>query len=234
MPHHARHAHAVAAFGPHDALLTPRRLAPLMLSLTLLVGFIVGAVAISPSRAATVTSTKAPVRGLVDPAHFSSAGYVSGFVVNARWADIQPTQGGPIVHPNAIDNAISQAQSSGDTFKIRVTAGVDSPSWLETATGGAVTLYNPSSGSLAGTSPRWWTPPMNTAYDDLQAKLAAAYDTNSFVQEATIDECMGVYAEPYLKDATNATNVTNLRNAGYTDAADKSCLSHEIVAHKVW
>jgi len=75
---------------------------------------------------------------------------------------------------------------------------------------------------------------MNTAYDDLQAKLAAAYDTNSFVQEATIDECMGVYAEPYLKDATNATNVTNLRNAGYTDAADKSCLSHEIVAHKVW
>jgi hypothetical protein len=231
MTQHARHTHARASGARHAARLRSRSIAAATLLLPVIVGLLVGALTETPSGAA---SLKPPVRGLVDRAHYSSSSFVSGFVVNARWADIQPAKGGAIVHPNAIDTAINQAQTTGKTFKIRVTAGVDSPGWLKTATGGAVTLYAPGSGTLAGTAPRWWTPAMNTAYDDLQAKLAATYDSSPYVQEVTVDECMGVFAEPYLKDASDSRNVANLRSAGYTDTADRSCLSHEIVAHQVW
>src|SRR5437868_2660675 len=82
-----------------------------------------------------VAGVKPPIRGLVD--QFDDASLVSGnplhsFVVSAAWAELQPTAGGAIAHPNVIDHAIAAVRSLDDHtpathLKLRVFAGVQAP-----------------------------------------------------------------------------------------------------------
>ena len=73
------------------------------------------------------TAVKAPVSGLMDrhhPPKAAYAGVVRGHVVNTTWAAVQPVKGGPIVHPNPIDQAIAVAKKNGYALKLRVRAGM--------------------------------------------------------------------------------------------------------------
>lgn len=184
---------------------------------------------------------KPAITGLIDPfgyppASLVSSRTVSAFVVMANWRDLQPLAGGPLVHPNAIDQAIEEARAAGGglAVKIRFFAGVHSPVWALNLDGSPVD-FPATAAAPGGAVPRFWTPRFEQAYTDIQAKLAAAYDSVPEVREVTISECMTIFAEPFIRQAEQAANREALLAAGYTDSANQACLRNSIDTHRqVW
>jgi hypothetical protein len=162
---------------------------------------------------------------------------MGGFVVNVHWQDIQPIAGGPIASNNAIDQAITalhQLDPSGRMgLKIRLFAGIYAPAWTKSLGGPQLQIADPVTGA-AGTIARFWTPAFGAAYDDLETKLAALYDSAPAVREITISRCTTVFAEPFVRDAANPMAVQQLLSAGFTVAADQACHREEILSHQVW
>jgi hypothetical protein len=203
----------------------------------------------SPSPSASQSATtppasalKPPMQGLVleratmPPA--SDAGLIGGIVATVPWAQLQPTKGGPVPDQNPVDQAIAVARAFDAAHpatpiyvKIRVLAGTNAPDWAKTLGGfSPVSITNIQSGQ-AGTLGPFWTPGYAAAYADLQAKLAARYDSNPLVRDVTVAQCMTVFAEPFQRDDTN---FAALYAAGYTVAADQECLRGQVDAHRVW
>jgi hypothetical protein len=191
---------------------------------------------------ASAAALKAPAVGLVDRHHAPSstyAGAVRSFVVDTTWASVQPVQGGAIVHPNAIDNAISLAKTNGLALKLRVAAGIDAPTWAKSLDGAPITFYyTPATvahaGEVAGTVGHFWTATYAAAYADLQAKLAAAYDNVPEVRSTTVTQCGTIFNETYLRNTKDPRNAAALLAAGFTRAGDDTCHAGQIQAHKVW
>jgi hypothetical protein len=187
-------------------------------------------------------SVKAPASGLMDRHHAPKAGFtevVRGYVVNTTWAALQPAKGGPIVHPNPVDQAIAVAKKNGYTLKLRVRAGIDAPDWAKKLGGAPMTFYYTGAtagkaGTAAGTVGRFWAPSFGAAYQDLQNKLAAAYDGVPEIRQTDITRCSTIFAETYLRDAMDRRNVRTLLAAGFTRAADEKCHIQQIRAHQVW
>lgn len=186
---------------------------------------------------------KAPIQGLLDrhgqpPAAYRSA--VGAFVISTTWAALQPVDGGPILHPNAIDTGIAQAAAAGEEVKLRVDVGTGAPDWAKTLGGAPMTFrYTDATagkaGQVAGTIGRFWTPAFGAAYDDLQDKLAALYDTVPELREVSADRCQTIFSETYLRDAGEKSNLRALLAAGYTDAADATCHQQMMTeAAKAW
>jgi hypothetical protein len=162
---------------------------------------------------------------------------MGGFVVNVHWADIQSAPGGPITANNAIDQAITtlhQIDSSGRIgLKVRLFAGIYAPAWAKSLGGPPIQIEDPVSGT-SGTIGRFWTDDFGAAYNDLQAKLAAKYDSAPEIREITISRCTTVFVEPFIRDASNPVDVGALMGAGFTVDADQRCHREQIEAHKVW
>jgi hypothetical protein len=162
---------------------------------------------------------------------------MGGFVVNVYWADIQPAQGAPINSNNAIDQAITtlhQIDPSGRMgLKVRLFAGIHAPEWAKSLGGSPIPIEDPTSGT-SGTIGRFWTDDFGAAYNDLEAKLAAKYDSAPEIREITISRCTTVYAEPFIRDASNPVAVAALMSAGFTVDADQRCHHEEVIAHQVW
>jgi hypothetical protein len=182
---------------------------------------------------------KQPLRGLVTVGDPPSgwADSLGGWSVNVNWADLQPEPGGPIVRPNAIDQAVQTLQSGGagcaQGLKVRVLAGTGSPEWAKGLGGGALTLTLPQE-NRQGTVPRFWTDEFGRAYQDLQDKLAALYDGTSQVREVVIARCATFYAEPLIRQNGQSENTRVLQAAGWSMEKDQTCLEQQIDAHKVW
>jgi hypothetical protein len=199
----------------------------------------------SSSRTQSPSTTPQPtlkpvLAGLLDrngPPPASYLPVMGGFVVNVHWADIQSAPGAPIASNNAIDQAIAtlhQIDPSGRMgLKVRLFAGIWAPEWAKSLGGPPIPIEDPISGT-GGTIGRFWTDDFGAAYNDLQAKLAARYDSAPEVREITISRCTTVYAEPFIRDASNPLAVEALVGAGFTVDADQRCHREEIVAHEVW
>jgi hypothetical protein len=202
-----------------------------------LVGGAAGAATSAPSAA-----VKAPASGLMDRHHAprsAISAVVRSYVVNTTWAALQPVKGGPVVHPNPVDRAIVVARKNGYALKLRVRAGIDAPSWAKKLDGAPMTFYYTGAtagkaGTVAGTVGRFWTPRFAAAYQDLQNKLATAYDDVPEIRQTDITRCSTIFAETYLRDAMDRRNVRTLLAAGFTRAADEKCHSQQVRAHKVW
>jgi hypothetical protein len=183
---------------------------------------------------------KPEISGLLDrngaPA-VSLAPYMGGWVVEATWAELQPDSGATIAPDNPIDQAIALIHSNPAYAKmhlrVRIMAGIDSPSWVEAMSGGPVYVYNDQSG-VGGDVPRFWTAPVEQAYANLQALLAARYDNDPEIEDVTVSGCMTVYAEPLIREIEDPTTVADLLAAGYTETADQTCQEDAIVDQQVW
>lgn len=196
----------------------------------------------TPSASPSLLDLKPVLAGLLDrngvppPTYLGALG---GYVVNVYWKDLQPAATSGIAPDNAIDRAITEVDALNTNdhtnlgLKIRVFAGVWAPQWAKNLGGGPVTLTNPQGGGT-GTIGRFWTGAFGTAYDKLQALLAAKYDTTPEVREVTISRCTTFYDEPFIRDTNDPEDVTDLINAGYTQAEDVSCQHEEIDAATVW
>ena len=200
----------------------------------------------TPRPTATPTPTPPPptvkpeLSGLVDRTGappVSLAPYMGGWVVNVTWASLQPSSETTIASDNAIDQAIALIHSnpaySAMHLRIRIFAGIDSPSWVDAMSGGSVYIYNSAAGQ-GGQVPRFWTAPVEAAYAHLQVLLAAEYDTNPTIEDVTTSGCMTVFAEPLIREVTDPTSVANLLAAGYTEAADQTCQEDAIAAQGAW
>jgi len=117
--------------------------------------------------------------------------------------------------------------------KVRLFAGIYAPDWLKSIDGPPIHIVDPVSGT-AGTIGRFWTDAFAAAYDDLQAKLAARYDSAPEIREITISRCSTVYPEPFIRDVASTATVDALLAAGFTVAADELCHQQEILSHRVW
>jgi hypothetical protein len=234
--HHATQTHAGAS-------VQAGRSVPGSLPSTTPVAPVTSGSASTTSSGGTVTTgLKAPMSGLLDRHHAPPTAFKSmmhGYVVDVSWASLQPTQGGPIVHPNAIDNAIAYAKANNLALKLRVAAGIDAPNWAKTLDGTPVTFkYTAATkgkaGVVAGTVGRFWLPKFGAAYQDLQNKLAAAYDNVPQVRETDVTRCATIFEETYLRNTKLPENATALLRAGFTRAQDDVCHDQQIAAHKVW
>jgi hypothetical protein len=201
-----------------------------------------GGVHITVPSGPSASGLKAPVRGLVDRHHAPRSSYapaVKSFVVDTSWAALEPVRGGPIVHPNPIDTALTAARAGGFSLKLRVRAGIDAPAWAKSLDGAPMTFYytgatTDSTGTVAGTVGRFWSPAFGAAYAALQAKLAAAYDGVPEIRETDVTRCQTIFSETYLRDAMDKRNVQTLLAAGFTRALDDACHDQQIQAHDVW
>lgn len=205
----------------------------------------------TPTPVATVTPSpeaspspqailKPPLAGLLDRDGPAPAPYLpamGGFVVNVHWKDLQPTAGAPIATNNAIDQAIAtlhKIDPSGRMgLKVRLFAGIYAPDWAKSLGGRPILVGDPVTGA-SGTVGRFWNADFGAAYNDLQIKLAAKYDSAPEIREITISRCTTVYAEPFIRDTANPAAVVALLAAGFTVAADQQCHREQILAHQVW
>jgi hypothetical protein len=191
----------------------------------------------SPAQRATL---KPVLAGFLDRNSAPPASFIrvmGGWVVNVHWADIQPTKGAPIAANNVIDQAIAtlhQIDPSGRMgLKVRLFAGIWAPEWAKSLGGPPISIEDPTSGAF-GTIGRFWTDDFGAAYNDLEVKLAARYDSAPEIREITISRCTTVYAEPFIRDASNLVAVAALMSAGFTVDADQRCHREEVIAHQVW
>lgn len=186
---------------------------------------------------------KAPIGGLIDNRSIPPRSHlqaVQAFVIGVPWADLQPVQSGPIVEDNVIDQALREvrrrnAESPGLDLKIklRVFAGIHAPEWAKRLGGKPLWVTNPQNGD-GGTVGRFWTDEFGRAYEDLQVKLAKAYDDEPEIREVVISRCTTVFAEPFIRNTGDRATGKALLAAGFTLEADSRCHQEQIGAHKVW
>jgi hypothetical protein len=184
----------------------------------------------SPSPVTPQGAVKPVIEGLISENGPPPANYLTSvrtFVVSAKWADLQPTAGGPITPGNAIDRAVATARQEGLGVKVRFLAGINAPDWAKNIDGPPVLITDPVD-HVTGTIGRFWTDDFGRAYDDVQTKLAALYDTVPEIREITISRCTTVYAEPFIRDAGDPVTVQALLAAGFTYDADVKCLREQI------
>lgn len=206
---------------------------------------LLGAVAATPlmagtAAAATAETTPRPtvkplLTGLLDrdgPPPAALEDIVKSYVLNVDWKDLQPSSGDTLATA-ALDQALTQAKDRGARVKLRIMAGIHAPDWAKALGGGAVSLDDPHDGRT-GTVPRFWTPAFGAAYAHLHELLAERYDSNPRVAEVVISRCTTFYAEPFIRQTSDAGNRKALLAAGYTRAKDKDCHRQQVNAHKVW
>ncbi len=203
----------------------------------------------TPSTTPTGVGTTPPglkpiIRGLIDrqgEPRTKQLQFVHAYVVKLDWAQLQPTKDGPIAADNPIDKAIARVRQPdykklGMALKLRVFAGVGAPVWAKALGGTPIAYKNTQSGTATagGSIGRFWSPEFEQAYAQLQAKLAAKYDSVPEIREVTVSGCTTVFDEPFVRQVGSAGNVKGLQGAGYTVDADKACIESAIKAHDVW
>ena len=183
------------------------------------------------------STLKPPIEGMLDRQGFPKSDYtgvVKNYVINVDWSDIQPNSAADF-NTATIDSAVSKAASSGMRLKIRFFAGSHSPQWVKQLAGGPVNYYEPVDQNADSYAiPRFWTNEVASAYNGVQGKLAAKYDSVAQIGEITINRCMTVYAEPMIRGIVDSRNLTSLSDAGYTTALDQQCQREQIDSHQVW
>jgi hypothetical protein len=121
--------------------------------------------------------------------------------------------------------------------KLRVWGGLVAPQWAQQLGGGpiAVTFENPAGGNnLNGTVGPWWSKQYIEAWRNLQALLAAAYDSNALIQEVAVTSCASQTDEPFVAWSNVPATIAALQTYGYSDAAQQACLAGAIADYAAW
>ncbi|HYX02745.1 MAG TPA: hypothetical protein VE963_11695, partial [Reyranella sp.] len=178
-------------------------------------------------------------------------GTFSEMVLNVTWAQLQPTQGGPIDY-SAIDSALNTVATSGANIgvKLRVWGGFTAPEWVKTIDGPAMTITGKSivDPNVVGpqTIGRWWTADYVAQWTSLQTALANRYDSNPLVHGMSQTAGMSASDEPFVPFKTNAPTTTDpndtstvnqvyaTQRAGFTDAAQVLTLRAAIADYADW
>jgi hypothetical protein len=157
-------------------------------------------------------------------------------VIMVTWAQLQPNSGSAL-DTSAIEAGLAAIATYNAAYpkhpmvaKLRIFAGVNTPSWAMQLDGGPITsTVNGTTASL----PKFWTADYATAWTNLQTMLAAIYDTDPRIGEVAVSGCASHTAEPFIF-TTDASLIPSLRTAGYTDAQYQTCLSTMATQYAAW
>jgi hypothetical protein len=184
------------------------------------------------------TDTVKPVNvGLLErgpaPPPASLDSVVSGYIIEGQWSKLQPVANGPLV-TTSIDRAVAAVRAWNAAnpteprgLRLRVESGVDAPNWVKDLSGGPVAVTAPS--GATGTVPLWWTQPVEDAYTQFIAKLAAYTDSIPEIREVTVGATMEFFGEIFIRFPSQ--NAAALNAAGYTVAADVAAIESSFRAH---
>jgi hypothetical protein len=157
--------------------------------------------------------------------------YVHGYIIEALWNVMEPTQG--TLDTSRIDNAVKQVRawnaanpSNPRGLRMRIFAGFDTPGWALNLGGPAVHLCS-QSGSC-GLVPRWWTAPVQAAYQQYTQLLANYVNSIPEIREVTVGLTMVRWGEIMVRFPTVGGNQAAYANAGYTEAGDIAAMKAEI------
>jgi len=188
-------------------------------------------------------SIKPPLTGIIDQHNIPQTSYqpaVTSYDVYVPWSNTQPTNGNSIAPNNVIDKAI-QANPQGMRIKLLLEAGQYAPNWAKylgkenDPTYVPPTICNDKGATLkCGTMPRFWDSGYQNAYTNYMKLLAAQYDNNPAIAQVDIAGCMTIYDEPFIREATPASNTSEYQRTGFTLAGDQQCEKSQIDAHKYW
>jgi hypothetical protein len=204
-------------------LLLPALLAAA--GLTVSTGTVSGAARTASSACSSSPGVKPLIRGLVDRGTAPPAAGLDASSINVPWGDLQTGPDSPLVPYNPIDQAI--AAGGCTPLRIRVLTGVSTPAWVLALTGGGVPVTDPDN-QTPGMAGQFWRDEYETLYNDLEAKLAAAYDPDPDVAEFVVSRCALFYPEPDIIGTSSASNDVALLDAGYSEPADQTCQQEEI------
>lgn len=140
------------------------------------------------------------------------------YVLKAPWSSIEPSQGN--YNWSIIDNHL--ATYNPWKMTLRIQAGGDTPSWLKTASGGGMDLYNVARDTWVNTG-RWWTPVAMNAWQAMIEAAGARYDSDLRVVLVSADLPMVVYSEPFILGSHNPSGVA-LYNAGCNLTTQTACI----------
>lgn len=209
------------------------------------------AVNFNPPASPPVKQVKSQIRGVVDRDGYNSGaatsaknltipsqfeGVVNNFVLMLNWDQLQPNNTNEL-NSAYIDDAIAEAKAHNMRIKMRILAGIHAPGWVKNLSGGPFAVYDidqTTGEQFSGTSPRYWTTPVKSAYANLMAKLAAKYDSEDTLASVTNTLCTTIFGEPFIKNLDEGSNMSSFYNAGLTDALDQQCQNEAVDIHNTY
>jgi len=178
--------------------------------------------------ASAAVVSKGHLTGLLarDPERVTPEGAarLRGFVQPLRWADAQPTAGGPISAAalTTLGKAVEKARAHGyPRLKLRLLAGCHSPAWALALGGGALEGWQEPEGGETWTVPRWWEPEFLEAYAAFVGALAGHLGDPEWC-EVTVSGSCTIFAEPLIHQLGVAANRSLALAAGYTVDKDEA------------
>ena len=163
-------------------------------------------------------------------------GSFSEIVLNVTWADLQPTQDGPIDPSSLILDAIQAVQAYNrlhDTnlgIKLRVWGGFTAPDWAQNINGPPIAVTDKNGNPQ--TIGRFWTADYINAWTSLQNQLATAWDSNPLIRGISNTAGASETDEPFI--SLNSSDIASLQANGYTDAAQQLTLRAAIGDYSQW
>jgi len=170
-------------------------------------------------------------------------GAFGGIVVNATWDQMQPAEGGPVDF-SLVDAALAQVTSYNAAnpsaplgAKLRIYSGANAPAWAKQIGGAPIAIQRNPQGCASGNCPltigRMWSAGYDAAWRAFQAAVAARYDGDPLVRHVAVTSCAQQTDEPFVP-TLDATSKSNLVSAGYTDDAQKACLTAAVDDYSAW
>lgn len=159
----------------------------------------------------------------------------SGVVINATWAQLEP-------QPNefstgVIDQALAAIRSYNAqhpnlplAVRLRVWGGPNAPEWAKTMGGPPVQVLHRNMPITIG---RFWSMPYRQAWQQLQSRLAAKYDSEPLIDEVANSSCASMTDEPFIF-AGDAPSLASMESAGFNDADERNCLMDSAADYAGW
>ncbi len=170
-------------------------------------------------------------------------GVFGGIVVNATWRALQPSEGGAL-DTKTIDEALAKVRAYNAAnpnapigVKLRVYAGSSAPDWAKRIGGGPVHIErNPKGCAKAPcklTVGKYWSDDYIASWRKFQTLLATKYDAEPLIRQVAVTSCAPQTDEPFVPTTEKASKAA-LEAAGYSDVAEKRCLTGAIDDYAPW
>lgn len=163
--------------------------------------------------AALTPNLKPGLRGLIatDPSYLPNVPYAEFCSTKPKWNNIETSPG--VYNWTSIDNML--AANQGIKFRLRFMAGIHSPDWVKTRSGGAIQHDPDTANGGSGLVPRYWTDAYLNDYLTFMGKVAERYEDHPQVVEIPNGCTSTIFAEPFILGADAAT-IDRYWAAGYT------------------
>jgi hypothetical protein len=162
-------------------------------------------------------------------------GVYAGAVINVLWSQLEPQQG--VFDYSVIDNALAVIEAYNSKYpatpvvaKLRINSGIGTPGWVMQLTGGPITITAYSGTIQIGA---FWSSTYRAAWQELQAHLAARYDSSSSMGEVAITSCSSRSSEPFIA-SLDAVSLAAMQQFGFNDATYMACLTDAANDYLPW